>query len=531
MNVTEDVRDHASGRRSWALVAILSAALSAAAPVLPAGAVTDPASGQSRVAITSQPWQALLEMTDPTGDYYCGGVILSASTVATAAHCLYDDAGTPFTASAVSIVAGVSAFNPSTYLSAPQPGDAEQDDHAASLRIHPGFVLTAADRVDDVATITLVAPLDLTGPAVDAVPLVSVSARPAPGSAVALSGFGAQTAGANLGDGFLRTSTQTVADSLSVTGPTNALWLVSSGPTSVCGGDSGGPVVAGSPATLVGIIASASGCGPTATDLAADVSAPEIRSFLDGSDTPPLAPRGGTTADLTVAGDARPGATLTCSPGSWTGSPTYSYTFLDQTTGAALQSGPQQTYLVAGSTVGHVVACDISASNAGGDGSARAMHALTIGAPPPAPTPPALAPTPPATRLFAAGLVPGKISHLRGKSQLGITLAISNQTSVTQRRGTACVTAGKATIAATGRAAPRVIKGRLCWHLATIAPGRLVYLAFVVTSKTARHVTLTATVTGASGPATTATLKVRVPLTTDLGRRYLTYITKQGLSK
>jgi len=240
------------------------------------GAGSALAAGGSAIPVTSAPWQVWVQMGNASGDYYCGGAILDALHVVTAAHCLRDNTGAAFSAAQVSVTAGISAFDPVRWLATPLAGDVEQDGHVTAIRVHPGYVWSATPttdsaQADDIAVLELSTALNLSGPAASAVPLVATGQRPAAGMSVTATGFGAQNAAANVGDGHLHGVSQSVEDSAIASDASNAVWLVASGPAGICQGDSGGPVVAGSPAQLVGVISHAASCDPNVDSFAVDV--------------------------------------------------------------------------------------------------------------------------------------------------------------------------------------------------------------------------------------------------------------------
>jgi hypothetical protein len=87
------------------------------------------------------------------------------------------------------------------------------------------------------------------------------------------------------------------------------------------------------------------------------------------------------TAAPTVSGTAAPGSTLSCTPGTWTGSPTFSYVW--ERDGATVVA-TTPTYLVQSPDAGHTLTCVVAASNAGGvTDASSAPVAVSAAAPPP----------------------------------------------------------------------------------------------------------------------------------------------------
>ena len=83
-----------------------------------------------------------------------------------------------------------------------------------------------------------------------------------------------------------------------------------------------------------------------------------------------------------LRGSARTGGTLTCAPGSWSGTPTaFTYSWLRD--GAALGGATTATHLVTAADAGHALACAVTATNAGGASApARSAPVSILAAPP-----------------------------------------------------------------------------------------------------------------------------------------------------
>ena len=91
------------------------------------------------------------------------------------------------------------------------------------------------------------------------------------------------------------------------------------------------------------------------------VGAPEILKFLQGSVSPPHAPRPTALIKLKRQSPLK----LACSA-SWTGKPTVTYAFVNAKTDVVLQKGTRPTYVVGPSARNTSIECVISATNAGG---------------------------------------------------------------------------------------------------------------------------------------------------------------------
>ncbi len=82
--------------------------------------------------------------------------------------------------------------------------------------------------------------------------------------------------------------------------------------------------------------------------------------------TPKAAPAPVNTAAPTLTGTPALGQTLTCSTGTWANNPTsFSYSWLRSGVPIAGQAG--STYVVQGADEGHVISCQVTAGNGGGD--------------------------------------------------------------------------------------------------------------------------------------------------------------------
>ena len=83
--------------------------------------------------------------------------------------------------------------------------------------------------------------------------------------------------------------------------------------------------------------------------------------------------RGGTPPANTVApaitGTAQEGQTLTCSTGTWTGTPIITYAYQWKRNGSNIGSATNSTYLLVAADVGQSIKCTVTATN--GAGSAR----------------------------------------------------------------------------------------------------------------------------------------------------------------
>jgi Trypsin len=331
----------------------------------------------SQISIVQAPWQVFVVSVIPLGNkealfLLCGGSIIGETHVVTAGHCMFD----PETRSRVPtedvfVVAGTSDFE--------QFETGEQEDEVSNVRVHPDYEYElGAGAPDDVAVLELTEPLKFNtlvqsiGPA---------AAAPAEGAQVNLTGFGAEVSGGEP-EGPLHSLGMTVGFSGQCGGETDAVFLCASATDgSGCSGDSGSGLTDGPTPTLVGImdtveIISGKECLSGSGNGFVNVAAPEIRDFIEGSESPPIAPRGG---GISLRAVAKVGYIATCESGSWSGSPTFSYTFMNSANDEVLQSGSSATYQLTKADVGLAISCEVLASNAGGTGVARtyALPAIT----------------------------------------------------------------------------------------------------------------------------------------------------------
>jgi secreted trypsin-like serine protease len=342
-------------------------------------------------SIEQTPWLAYIEggpfeENGKTFTTSCGGAILDTTHILTAAHCVdIEGTTTPEPSGAYEILAGDSH----DYLESPTM----ELRGVASIRRDPYFSVSPVG--DDVAILTLAQPLTFSS-AVQPIALVAGGATPAPGTTLAVSGFGKEDGSPESNpNGNLYSTTLTTIDSRAcweaseqalqaTVAVSSAVVLCAQSPTSAtCQGDSGSPVTEGSPAVQVGIVdLGPAGCPTGKPDIFTNVAAPEIHAFIEGSETPPRAPRPASPPVLRSVGPA-PAAlsTLTCEPGSWSGSPTFTYAFQPTSAAApALQSGAGNAFAPPTSLVGTALVCAVQASNAGGVATDFSAASATVAA-------------------------------------------------------------------------------------------------------------------------------------------------------
>ena len=216
--------------------------------------------------------------------------------------------------------------------------------------------------------------MNLSGAKIKPIALAPAGGGPAAGAGLGFSGYGAQVEG-TLPDGKLYAATLTaISDdqsrlNLSVNSSAGVQCVAAAAQAS-CFGDSGGPLTAGGAQVGVASYAPQAGCarGPSGF---ADVTAPEVRAFIDGAASVPVAPRQSAPALLYSVIPPVHGSPMTCAPGTWTNTPRLGYTFVDDATGAVLQSGQSARFVPAAAHRGAPIACVVTAGNAGGTSTAR----------------------------------------------------------------------------------------------------------------------------------------------------------------
>ncbi len=330
--------------------------------------------GGRQTPIEQVPWQVyieggLLEAAGKTFTTFCGGSILDSTHILTAAHCT-DAEGTTngYPAEIFKVLAGDSNDKTSSATT--------QERAVASIRRDPLYRTSPVS--DDVAILTLAAPLELSSAKhAQAISLVASGATPAPGTSLNVSGYGKEQgpeADPPTGELFSTTLTAISSDACrSMVGPDSAVLLCAIGASSsFCEGDSGSALTEGSPPVQVGIVDFGSyECPVARPNVFTNVAAPEIRAFIEGSESPPIAARPLSPPIIQTIGAVQSApvdfSPLTCNAGSWSGSPSYSYTFQTENAAAqVLQSGSSNLFTPPASLLGVPLVCVVRAYNAGG---------------------------------------------------------------------------------------------------------------------------------------------------------------------
>jgi hypothetical protein len=449
--------------------------------------------GGSQIQVARAPWQVLIEVRTAlpgggTAIGLCGGSLVDASHVVTAAHCTYDDDNQPKNdVTDYTVYAGLSDRSD---LPAGEPGDIVQPrtgPQIASVTRHPGYVSpgdrgTVAQFVNDVAVITLATPFDTTTNPGTTRPIALPAAGPNPGAGtnVFVSGFGLQADGTGnpsaTANGHLYGLDTALVDAASgdAAGPYNALYLVTqSANGSTCSGDSGGGLVQGE--TLVGVVSSGARCGAgeagNFTALTAGENLTFVRNVVSGQSNPiPRAPIGGSEITVRAPSSPQVGDQFVCTPGGWANDPSFTYAFSDTVSGALLQNGPSGTYTATAGDVGRRVSCRVTAVTAGGVGvslptqPAPAIRALPVAAPKPTPKPKPK-PKPDPARLRAA-MVSGS-SKVKQGSRVAFRITVRNTGDVAAKSVRTCVRVNSR-FSVVSRGGAKLTGGRLCWTTSSL---------------------------------------------------------------
>lgn len=322
-------------------------------------------------SIAQFPWQVFVQSEfEEKGDVIvasCGGSILDSTHILTAAHCVdAEGTTTPHPAEDFVVVAGDSDLGGLSSTT--------QVRGVAGIRTHPYYTVLP-DAKDDVAILTLKQSLELSAANnAQAIPLIQAGATPTPGAALSVSGYGKQEGAEDAHpNGRLYSTTLTAIGSdacRDAVGLNSAVLLcVESSSSATCQGDSGGPLTQGSPAVQVGIVDfGIKGCPIGKPAVFSNLAAPEIRAFIDGSESPPIAARPTSLPAIRSVGPAPVDfGPLTCEPGAWNGSPSFTYTFqVENASAQVLQSGPSNVFVPPLNMVGVPLVCIVQAGNPGG---------------------------------------------------------------------------------------------------------------------------------------------------------------------
>jgi len=286
--------------------------------------------GGEDAAVGELPWQVLVL----PGPYMCGGSLITAEWVVTAAHCVVDDFDNPMPPSAIQVRAG--EYNRS------QNDGTEQQRGVSTVIVHPSYNSPPND--NDIALLRLASPVTF-GPSVAPIPLVSSPEHDplvVPGVMSLVSGWGATSEGGSTATILQKVRVPIVSNATcnaAYGGGITASMLCAGfaeGGKDSCQGDSGGPLVVpeGNGWRLAGVVSFGTGCArPNLYGVYARVSSftSWIISNVGELPTPVVTP---TT----------PTATSTATPSTPTMTPTVTPT-VTGTPPTATATPPRRTYL------------------------------------------------------------------------------------------------------------------------------------------------------------------------------------------
>ena len=212
--------------------------------------------GGGNAAVGELPWQVIVY----PGPYLCGGALIDASWVLTAAHCLVDENGSPMSPETVQVTAGEYRLGSND--------NTEQARGVAQVYVHPNYNANTSD--NDIGLLQLNAPVTL-GSSVGAIARVESPANDslaAPGVEAMVSGWGATSEGGAVADILQKVRVPIVSNTTcnsaygnTITDNMMCAGLAAGGKDS-CQGDSGGPLVVpdGAGWRLAGVVSFGTGC-------------------------------------------------------------------------------------------------------------------------------------------------------------------------------------------------------------------------------------------------------------------------------
>ncbi|NEA67343.1 serine protease [Streptomyces sp. SID12488] len=228
-----------------AAVLVATAAAASTALIAAPGAVAAPQPIVGGSTTTAATYPYVMQITDASQNQFCGGTLVSATKVVTAAHCMVDE-----TTSSVRVVGGRTYRN----------GTNGTVSKVTKIWIHPSY--TDATNGDDVAVLTLATSMPYTAASYVTSSQTSVYAA---GTTARIIGWGT-TSSSGSSSNQLRTATVPTVSNASCTSSYGSSYIASdmvcagytSGGVDTCQGDSGGPLMIGG--VLAGITSWGEGC-------------------------------------------------------------------------------------------------------------------------------------------------------------------------------------------------------------------------------------------------------------------------------
>ncbi|MFF4731834.1 S1 family peptidase [Streptomyces mirabilis] len=231
--------------KKTAAVCVATAAAAATALLGAPGAVAAPQPIVGGTTTTTTAYPFMMQITDASQNQFCGGTLVAANKVVTAAHCMVGE-----TTSSVRVVGG------RTYLN----GTNGTVSKVSKIWINPDY--TDATNGDDVAVLTLSTSMSYTPASYVASTDTGVYAT---GATARIIGWGT-TSESGSSSNQLRTATVPIVSNSSCAGSYGSEFVASdmvcagytNGGTDTCQGDSGGPLLIGG--VLAGITSWGNGC-------------------------------------------------------------------------------------------------------------------------------------------------------------------------------------------------------------------------------------------------------------------------------
>ncbi|GAX56906.1 S1 family peptidase [Streptomyces olivochromogenes] len=231
--------------KKTAALCTATAAAAATALLCAPGAVAAPQPIVGGTTTTTTAYPFMMQITDASQNQFCGGTLVSATKVVTAAHCMVGE-----TTSSVRVIGG------RTYLN----GTNGTVSKISKIWINPDY--TDATNGDDVAVLTLSTSMSYTPASYVASTDTGVYAT---GATARIIGWGT-TSESGSSSNQLRTATVPIVSNSSCAGSYGSDFVASdmvcagytSGGVDTCQGDSGGPLLIGG--VLAGITSWGNGC-------------------------------------------------------------------------------------------------------------------------------------------------------------------------------------------------------------------------------------------------------------------------------
>jgi trypsin len=319
--------------------------------------------GGTDATIGDAPWQVGLIFANAGDEWngqFCGGSIIAAQWIATAAHCV-----TGSSPSSIRILAGQATLSMASNTRAVA---------VSNIYVHPQYGYSGDE--DDIALIKLSAPLTLVAGSVQKIDLPS--GAPNVASTELITGWGDQASGSGNYPTVMRKAQVSVMnDSVCASayggGYSAAKMVCAANPTytiDTCQGDSGGPLARNTGATWVleGITSFGNGCAVFGyPGVYTEVF--NYRSWINGY-VNPVANAFTNSVAPSITGTKRAGKTLTANVGEWSPTPTsYTYRWLSSATKngnyAPISGATSKTYLLKTSDRNKFIKVEVTAIKSG----------------------------------------------------------------------------------------------------------------------------------------------------------------------